>query len=326
MLVFVDQLDRVLAWRRHGDNLPTEFLRLAGRFGLGLRSQRKLILFAARNLIAFCKRLDRHPHVHAMESVDEPVNEHGVRRIYVSHSHPGALPVEQMRRLRHTVLPAGDDNFGVATANRLSREMNRSLAGAAYLIDCQRRNRHGKAGLQSRLPRRILSGAAGENLAENDLGHRVPLNAALIQKASDHGGPEIGSGERTESASEFADRSALRRRDIGFNWHRKAPLPGTTGRYSILSAGCGDCASVRWLPLLCGRTFPRPHIDLCWPRKFEGPRDKCRAGVGNRLSIAVGTWRRHKLRARSWNRSEFRSRGDQKAGWRRARRNVSRRQ
>ena len=95
-------------------------------------------------------------HVVAVEGVPQPVVDHGVDQLGVAHL--GAVAqMHAVRRLAHALLAAGDDDVGVASPDRLKAERHRAQAGAAELVDADRRSFHGNAGVDRGLAGRVLA-------------------------------------------------------------------------------------------------------------------------------------------------------------------------
>ena len=72
--------------------------------------------------------------------------------------------MHQIGSIAHTLLAAGDNDPGVAAADRLHRLLNRFQSGAAHQIDGDRRSVDRQAGPQRGLARRVLPAAGARNI------------------------------------------------------------------------------------------------------------------------------------------------------------------
>ncbi|MNC63081.1 hypothetical protein D3C75_1131730 [compost metagenome] len=100
-----------------------------------MRTQRKLILLAATNGVFLRQIFGGDAHVIIVEGIPQAVLDHAVSQLTVTQPQPGTRAVHQIRRLTHTFLPPGDNHFGVTTADRLHRQMNRLQTGATDFVD-----------------------------------------------------------------------------------------------------------------------------------------------------------------------------------------------
>jgi hypothetical protein len=121
--VFVGVDDRVAAPRCDGDrhDLILEAAFLLGGFRFCLRTGGELILLLAGDLPALRHVLGGVAHVIAVEGVPQPVLDHRVDHLGIAH--PDAVAqMDAVRRQAHAFLAAGDDDPGVAVADRLEAE------------------------------------------------------------------------------------------------------------------------------------------------------------------------------------------------------------
>ena len=82
-----------------------------------------------------------------------------------------------MRRLGHALLPAGDDDSGIAGADLLGGQRHGAQAGAAELVDAEGGAPAGMPAAMAAWRAGFWPGAGGQDLAEDDLVHFVRLRS-----------------------------------------------------------------------------------------------------------------------------------------------------
>jgi hypothetical protein len=147
-------------------------------------------------------------HLLAGEGVGEPVVGHRVERGDVAHPEAEASVGKQVRRLAHRLHAAGDDDFGIAAANRQVGDPERPHAGGADLVDRLRGDLLGDAALDLGLARGDLALAGLQHLTEDDLLDLAGVDVRALQRRLDRRAAEIGGVDRSKSASHLADRGA----------------------------------------------------------------------------------------------------------------------
>src|SRR5580700_1489593 len=103
------------------DDLVLEAAGLLRRFGLGLRPDGKDILLLPGDLPALRDILGGVAHVVAVERIPQPDADHRIDELGVAHL-DAVAQMDAVRRLAHALLPAGDDDLGIAVADRLIPE------------------------------------------------------------------------------------------------------------------------------------------------------------------------------------------------------------
>ena len=95
--------------------------------------------------------------------------------------------------MRHVLHAAGDDDLGVAEPDGTGAEHDGLEAGAADLVDGQRRDRVGKTGVAHRLAGGGLAGPACQHLADDHLVDRLRRQPGALQKSLDDGRRQRGA-------------------------------------------------------------------------------------------------------------------------------------
>ena len=116
-----------------------------------------------------------------VEGIPQAVLDHAVDQLTVAQTQPGTRAVDQVWRLTHAFLPPGDNHFGVTTADRLHRQMDRLQTRTADLIDGQRRYAIGQPGVQRGLTCRVLATTGRQHLTEDHFIHLIRWNTAARQ-------------------------------------------------------------------------------------------------------------------------------------------------
>ncbi len=102
------------------------------------------------------------------------------------------LAIAQMRDVwghRHRLLPASDDDVGVAIGDLLQADGDCAQARAAELVEAERCLLERNAGLHRRLTRRVLALAALEDLAEDDFVDIAAVDLGRRQRGLDRAAP-----------------------------------------------------------------------------------------------------------------------------------------
>ena len=144
----------------------------------------ELVLLLAGDLPALRDVLGGVAHVVAVEGIPQPVPDHRVDHLGIAHL-DAVAQMDAVRRLAHALLPAGDDDLGIAVADRLIAERHGAQPRAAELVDAVGGRLEGDAGGDRRLPRRVLAFAGGEDLAHDDLRHLLRLDLGAAQRLDD---------------------------------------------------------------------------------------------------------------------------------------------
>ena len=122
-----------------------------------------------------------------------------------------------MRRLAHALLSAGDDDLGIAVADRLIAEGDGAQPEPQSWFDAVGGDLERDTGADRGLPRRVLAFAGGEDLAHDDLRHLFRLDMGAAQGFDDRDLAELVRRQAGEAAVEGPDRGPRRARndDIG---------------------------------------------------------------------------------------------------------------
>ena len=133
--------------------------------------------------------------------------------------------MDAVRRLAHALLAAGDDDLGIAVADRLIPERDGAQPRPAELVDAVGRHLERNAGADRGLPRRVLAFAGGEDLAHDDLGDVFRLDMGAAQRLGDRDLAELMGRQAGEPAVERPDRGTrgAGNDDIG---HQESPHRG----------------------------------------------------------------------------------------------------
>ena len=167
-----------------------------------VRAERPRVLLLARDPELAGDERGLLDHVQPVEARVEPVVDHQVDQRPVAEPVAEARPGERVRRVRHRLHPARDDELGVARADHRVGDLDRADRRGADLVDRVggRLDRDPRA--DRRLPRRRLAGARLQHLAHD---HVVGLAAARSRRA------RAPRGSRSRRARSPSTRRGRRR-------------------------------------------------------------------------------------------------------------------
>ena len=160
-----------------------------------------VLLLAGHGSLAVVGRLGQATHALRGEHVGEGVVVHVVAQRDVAVLEPVAALLEQVRRVGHRLLAAGDDDLELTCADELVGERDGVDAGEADLVDAQRRDVHGDAGLDGCLPCGDLPLTGVEDLAHDHVVDVLRVDARLVEGALDGEAAEVGAAEALERAA-----------------------------------------------------------------------------------------------------------------------------
>jgi hypothetical protein len=118
--------------------------------------------------------------------------------------------------------PPGDDNFRIATPDRLRSQMCRLQPAAADLANGHARYALRQPGTNQRLPCRVLADTGGQHLTHDDFGNLLRLYTGARQQRFDDVGTKIGRRHFADGAIELTDCGAQR---CGDNYFVHTDIP-----------------------------------------------------------------------------------------------------
>ena len=117
----------------------------------------------------------------SVEGVRETVDDHRVDHLPVTHLGAVAGIRQHVGCGAHVLHATGNYDLGIAGEDRLARELRGLEATPADLVDREGGDRHREAGLEGSLARGVLSAAAGEHLAHDDLVDEGGIEAGTLE-------------------------------------------------------------------------------------------------------------------------------------------------
>jgi hypothetical protein len=212
VFVAVDDDVALAALDRDGRDLVGELAGLLRGLGLVLGADGEFVLHVAGDLPLLGHVLGGLAHVVAVEGVPQTVADHRVDVFQVAH----LLALPQRRGMgahRHVLLPAGDDDIGIAQHDVLGAQRHGAKARAADLVDAPGRAFLRQACVDMRLTRRVLTLRRGQHLAEDGFGDLRLVHAGALDHRLDDDAAQFMRGGVGEGAEEAADRRACRAGD-----------------------------------------------------------------------------------------------------------------
>ncbi|MCY1231471.1 hypothetical protein D9M72_439210 [compost metagenome] len=205
IFVLVDGDVALAAFDDEGNDLVGEPPGLLCRFGLVLRGEREGVLLFTAELPLAGDVFGGDAHVIAVEGVGQTVLDHRVDHLEIAHLH-AAAKMRAMRRHRHGLHAAGDDDIRITGCNLLHAERHGTKTGTAELVHAPGGFLLRKTRLHRRLTRRVLALAGLQDLAEDHLVDLACLDACALEHALDDGGAEFVRRCVGECTVEGSDR------------------------------------------------------------------------------------------------------------------------
>ena len=196
------------------------------------RAQRPLVEVGARDLqlVADLGRLLEH--LLAGERVTQPVLDHRVERLDITHAEALAGTRQQVRRLRHRLHAAADRDLEVPGADGLVDHADGAHAGGTHLVDRLRGDLDRDAGLDLRLAAGDLPLRGLQHRAHDDVLDLLGRDVGALQRLADRYAAEMRGRERRQTPAQLADRRARAAQDHG-------------SRHTASLLTCGRCTSQR---------------------------------------------------------------------------------
>ena len=211
MLVALD-LDSPLL-PRHGDRRDLVG-KESGPESLGrapLRLDRVRILLDAQDSVLPREVLRRLPHELAAQGAEEAVAIHSVHDLGMAHPHAEPRARQQIRRGRHALGPAGEDDLVLAGRDGERAERDRLQGRRAGLVHRERRDRIGHSRTVRDLPGRVGAAACLSRVPEDRLIHGRRGEPRAFEGRSGRRLPQLCGAHRGEHPAELSDRRPRRR-------------------------------------------------------------------------------------------------------------------
>ena len=141
---------------------------------------------------------------------------------------PSRAPGQQVRAVAHRLHAAGDDDVDVAERDALRGEHHGLEAGAAHLVDRQRRHAGIETAAERRLPRGRLAEPGADDVAEDALVDGAGIDAGARDRLAHGHRAEVGRAEVLQRAEELAGRRSNGADDDGFAHVDRQPRDGGT--------------------------------------------------------------------------------------------------
>ena len=144
-----------------------------------------VLLLAADPELARDHRVVLH-HVQRVVGVREAVEDHRVDQLAVTQPVAEARLLQQVRRVRHRLHPAGDDHLVIAGADHRVRDLDGADRRGADLVDRVRGRLLRQPGTDRRLARGRLARTRLEHLSHDHVLGLVRLEADSLERRLDH--------------------------------------------------------------------------------------------------------------------------------------------
>ena len=224
MLVLGERL--VAAPHRNRDDLVGQHAGGDGRLGQVLAARGEAILRGAIDVVALGDVLGRHAHQVVAPGIGQQ-RERPVHELVRPEPPAVAGLVVEERLPAHALVPARDDDAGVAELHLLRRRHDRLQPGRAEPVHVHRRRRRRQAGGEHAAPRVVRVRPDLPHLAHHDLVDVTRLDARRGEDLADTRRGELVGLDILEAAAEAADRRARASNDHSGRRHRghSSPAP-----------------------------------------------------------------------------------------------------
>src|SRR5262249_3259191 len=166
------------------------------------------VLVLAREAAGFGDALAAQAHVAMAVRIHEAVAEVRVLERLLAQLETRARAAHEIRRVRHRLHAARDDETSLARADLGRREHHALQSRAADLVDRRAGNALRDARAERRLTRGCLPDPGLEDVAHEDLVDVVWADAGTLERALDRDRAELRCGQRREAAEIRADGRA----------------------------------------------------------------------------------------------------------------------
>ncbi len=172
------------------------------------RLRRELILRGARELVAARGGVREATHQLAVERTLQAVVEHVIEDFAVTHAIAATGLQEQVRRVRHRLHAAGENDVRTAGADLIGAHHHGLHPGAAHFVDGRGRSSYGDPGAQRGLARRRLAQAGGQYAAHDHFLDVAGLQPCRLDGGLGRSSAELRRRQRGEHSLEGADGRA----------------------------------------------------------------------------------------------------------------------
>ncbi len=180
-----------------------------------VRAQRPAVEVGAGELqlVADLGRLVEH--LAAGERVGQPVVDHRVEGLRVTHAVAEARAGKQVRSARHRLHPAADADLDVTRADRLVEDHRGAQARGADLVDGLRGDLLRDPALDLCLTRGDLTLTGLQHLAHHDVLDLLRGDSGPLERPRDRRAAQVGGVQRGQATAHLADRGAGGAEDDG---------------------------------------------------------------------------------------------------------------
>ena len=201
-----------------------------------VRAQRPPVLLLARDAELAGDEGRLLDHVLVVEGRGEPVVDHQVDQRAVAEPVAEARLLQRVRRVRHRLHPARDDDLHVTGADHLVGDLDRADRRGADLVDRVRGQLDRQPGSDRRLARRRLARAALQHLAHDRVLDLLVLDAGAVERGPDRDRAELGRLVPGERAAEPPEGRAHSRDDHGARHRRQGNFAASCGAWAAGAA------------------------------------------------------------------------------------------
>jgi hypothetical protein len=225
--------------------------------------ERVFVLLRPRQLVFGADHFAGVAHVTLLERAPQAVVDHRIEYFAMPHAEPVPDALEQIRAVAHRLHAAGHRDLDVAGRDPLRGEHDGLQAGAAHLVDRERRHVIAEAAAQRGLARRRLAEAGRYDVSENAFLDRLRIDGGAANGLAHDHRAKLRGGEFLQRPEKLPRGRPHRRHDHALvhgptltSRPRTTPSPSSaSSRARIRPAECSisrrHCASRAVTRMVC---------------------------------------------------------------------------
>ena len=191
--VAVDQLCALGGMNSQGYDFASELARRLAPNGSAMTFEGKGVLIGARDGVSHGNVIGLVSHRAILKRTPESVVEHRVDRLPIAEFPSLSHASQQIGSTAHALHAAGDDDLGVAGADRLVGQHDGFQPRATHLVHARRGHGRRQSGGQGGLPGRCLPNAGRQNVPQNHFVDPPDIDSNTAERSAITGAASSGA-------------------------------------------------------------------------------------------------------------------------------------
>src|SRR5215471_1892650 len=175
----------------------------------------KCVLLFARDAILFGDVLPRNPHVVVLVNVPEPITNHGIEDLCITHAESLTPLRQEVGCVGHGFHATGYNHRAIGGLNGLLGKPDSFQSRPAYLVDGQCANLGSEPSKDRSLARRVLTETGGKHVAHDAFVDHCRIDPGALHSFTHHNRAQLSCAEIREAALELSHWSATGGDDDG---------------------------------------------------------------------------------------------------------------